>query len=227
MNKADMDMGRIVYYAFFSKIFVFTYDEDRFCNLLDICKVLQDCALDDSSENSLKNLVKEFENNGYEGLKKEYEELFNALKNQVRNTISYYDEGYETSLAHFNVRQILAKTEFRKDESKFKENEDSFGFVFTMMSIMLKDYESLCKELFVEFLNPYVDDFMLAIKNHPKSKIFLDITNIMESFFEFERVYYGCKKQVKDSNKKITDISRSEMLRRESNKKRKEESARK
>jgi len=84
----------------------------------------------------------------------EFDDIFHTPPSPLRNSLSFYDEGYEVGHACANVRKILAKTNIRRDESKFKENEDNVGFVFTLMNEFIGKFDECEEELFKNIINP-------------------------------------------------------------------------
>ncbi|PSM53298.1 putative formate dehydrogenase-specific chaperone [Campylobacter blaseri] len=228
IDKKNVEKARLLYYSVLSKLFCFSYDDDRFYGLIDGLKLMLQSPLDSNSEIALRNLVESI-NEDYSNLSKEYDDIFHAPPNPVRTTISYYDEGYETGVACVAIKRILAKTTIRRDESKYVELEDNFGFIFTIMSKFIEQcidgnekYEEYAEELFVNYLNVFIDEFLNAIYLHEKSNFYKDIVNLMVSFFEFERAYYEVTTIESNSAIKVADgLSRSEAARRAKNKARK------
>jgi TorA maturation chaperone TorD len=96
------------------------------------------------------------------------------------------------------VKDILAKTKIRRDESSFKAQEDHFGFVFTLSSYLIENQinknikENLQKELFDEVLGLYMDKLAYKLMA-TKSEIYSNVGLILESFFDFEKGYLGIK----------------------------------
>ncbi|WP_103636206.1 molecular chaperone TorD family protein, partial [Campylobacter concisus] len=139
----------------------------------------------------------------------------------LRNSLSFYDEGYEVGHACANVRKILAKTNIRRDESKFKENEDNVGFVFTLMNEFIGKFDECEEELFKTIINPNIDEFIEKLYEHQNSEIYKDVAILLNEFIAFERVALNSPKPVKIDHKKSDGLSRSENIRREKNRIRK------
>lgn len=215
--------ARIFYYSLFSKFFVFSYESDRFEGVKEALNLLLNYAIDEKSAISLKNLAENFDE---ELLITEYDDIFHSPPSPVRTTVSYYNEGYESSLSCLEIKKILAKTKFRKDSVKFIENEDNFGFLFVLMSEFIKfgkledkNYLEYAKEIFTKFLNPFIDEFIGAIYIHKSSNYYKDVVNLLMSFVELERVFYGTSKPILHKEIKVkNNLSRSEKIRREVNK---------
>ena len=127
------------------------------------------------------------------------------------------------------MRKILARTDIRRDEAKFKENEDNVGFVFTLMSEFiaregeLELYGELEEQLFKEIINPNIDEFINDLFNHESSEIYKDVAVLLQGFIEFERVVLSAPRPINHGeNKKTLDgVSRSEAIRRQKNRVRK------
>ncbi|MCI6988394.1 MAG: molecular chaperone TorD family protein [Campylobacter sp.] len=225
IDKTALNAGRVTYYSLLSRLFVFSYSSDRFDGVREALDKFATNPLSPQSSQALKELQNSLLN-GYEPLAGEFDDIFNAPPKPVRSTVSYYDEGYEIGQACAKIRAILARTTIRKDESKFKENEDNFGFIFALMAEFLKDQsdesEALVKEIFEEFINPYIEIFLNAVYIHKASNLYKFIVVVAMDFIEFERVVFGVAKHEIEINKQVDgEISRSELIRREKNRARK------
>ena len=119
------------------------------------------------------------------------------------------------------MRKILAKTNIRRDESKFKENEDNVGFVFTLMNEFIGKFDECEEELFKNIINPNIDEFIENLYEHKNSEIYKDVAVLLNEFIAFERVALNSPKPVKTDHKKSDGLSRSESIRREKNRIRK------
>ncbi|CZE46880.1 TorD/DmsD family molecular chaperone [Campylobacter geochelonis] len=227
IDKQSVENARVAYYSLFSKLFVFSYDKDRFCGVKGVIDMMLQAPLDELSEFALKELSIDFEDENR--VISEYDAVFHAPPKPLRTTISFYDEGYESGVACLRVKNLLAKTKFRRDEIKYKDQEDNFGFLFALMSEFItlqikgeKEYEVYANELFTSFINPFIDEFCDNLYIHEKSEIYKNISNLMTSFFEFERIYYGVSAPKDSRNIKVSKgLSRSEAARRLSNKQKK------
>ena len=127
------------------------------------------------------------------------------------------------------MRKILARTDLRRDEAKFKESEDNVGFVLALMSEFIAReseqelYGELEEQLFKEVINPNIDEFIESLFNHESSKIYKDVAVLLQGFIEFERVVLSAPRPINQGeNKKTLDgVSRSEAIRRQKNRVRK------
>lgn len=225
IDKTALNAGRVAYYSLLSRLFVFSYSADRFDGVKEALDKFATNPLSPQSSKALSELL-DLLKDGYEPLISEFDDIFNAPPKPVRSTVSYYDEGYEIGQACAKIRAILARTTIRKDESKFKENEDNFGFIFALMAEFLEDQseesEALAKEIFEEFINPYIEIFLNAVYIHEASNLYKLIVVVAMDFVEFERAVFGVAKHEIQINKQVDGgISRSEFIRRQANKARK------
>lgn len=226
----DILAARALYYSLFSRLFVFSVEEDRFEGVAKMLGLISSSSLDDESNAAAMRLSLNFADANPQNVIEEYDDIFHAPPRPLRNSFSYYDEGYEVGHACADIKRLLLKTDIRRDEKKFKENEDSVGFVFTIMSEFLQrilegksEYEDIAAELFKEIINPYIDEFCDKLFMHDAAEIYKDAAILLKNFMEFERIYYEVAKPISESelSKKSSGLSRSEMIRREKNRVRK------
>ena len=216
-SKGEFAAGRGLYYSLFSRFFVFSLSGDRFTGLNAMLGLAAAHALNEESAAAIMRIQAKFD------------EIFHAPPSPLRNSLSYYDEGYEVGHACAKVRKILARTDLRRDEAKFKENEDNVGFVFALMSEFiareseLELYGELEEQLFKEIINQNIDEFINDLFNHESSEIYKDVAVLLQGFVEFERVVLSAPRPINQGkNKKTLDgVSRSEAIRRQKNRVRK------
>ena len=228
-SKGEFAAGRGLYYSLFSRFFVFSQDADRFAGVNAMLGLAAAHALNEESAAAIMHIQAKFDEKNSQNLADEFDEIFHALPSPLRNSLSYYDEGYEVGHACAKVRKILARTDIRRDEAKFKENEDNVGFVFALMSEFiareseLELYGELEEQLFKEIINPNIDEFIEGLFNHESSEIYKDVAVLLQGFVEFERVVLSAPRPINQGeNKKTLDgVSRSEAIRRQKNRVRK------
>ena len=228
-SKGEFAAGRGLYYSLFSRFFVFSQGADRFSGVNAMLGLASAHALNEESAAAIMRIQAKFDEKNPQNLADEFDEIFHALPSPLRNSLSYYDEGYEVGHACAKVRKILARTDIRRDEAKFKENEDNVGFVFALMSEFiareseLELYGELEEQLFKEIINPNIDEFIENLFNHESSEIYKDVAVLLQGFIEFERVVLGAPRPINQGeNKKTLDgVSRSEAIRRQKNRVRK------
>ena len=228
-SKGEFAAGRGLYYSLFSRFFVFSQEADRFSGVNAMLGLASAHALNEESAAAIMRIQAKFDEKNSQNLADEFDEIFHALPSPLRNSLSYYDEGYEVGHACAKVRKILARTDIRRDEAKFKENEDNVGFVFALMSEFiareseLELYGELEEQLFKEIINPNIDEFIENLFNHESSEIYKDVAVLLQGFIEFERVVLNAPRPINQGeNKKTLDgVSRSEAIRRKKNRVRK------
>lgn len=228
-SKGEFAAGRGLYYSLFSRLFVFSQDADRFSGVNAMLGLASAHALNEESAAAIMRIQARFDEKNPQNLADEFDEIFHAPPSPLRNSLSYYDEGYEVGHACAKVRKILARTDLRRDETKFKENEDNVGFVFVLMSEFiareseLELYGELEEQLFKEIINPNIDEFIEGLFNHESSEIYKDVAVLLQGFVEFERVVLSAPRPINQGeNKKTLDgVSRSEAIRRQKNRVRK------
>ena len=228
-SKGEFAAGRGLYYSLFSHLFVFSQDADRFSGVNAMLGLASAHALNEESAAAIMRIQARFDEKNPQNLADEFDEIFHAPPSPLRNSLSYYDEGYEVGHACVKVRKILARTDLRRDEAKFKENEDNVGFVFALMSEFiareseLELYGELEEQLFKEIINPNIDEFIEGLFNHESSEIYKDVAVLLQGFIEFERVVLSAPRPINQGeNKKTPDgVSRSEAIRRQKNRVRK------
>ncbi|WP_314989446.1 molecular chaperone TorD family protein [uncultured Campylobacter sp.] len=228
-SKGEFAAGRGLYYSLFSRFFVFSQGADRFSGVNAMLGLASAHALNEESAAAIMRIQVKFDEKNPQNLADEFDEIFHALPSPLRNSLSYYDEGYEVGHACAKVRKILARTDLRRDEAKFKENEDNVGFVFALMSEFIARvseqelYGELEEQLFKEIINPNIDEFIESLFNHESSEIYKDVAVLLQGFIEFERVVLSAPRPINQGeNKKTLDgVSRSEAIRRQKNRVRK------
>ena len=228
-SKGEFAAGRGLYYSLFSRFFVFSQGADRFSGVNAMLGLASAHALNEESAAAIMRIQAKFDEKNPQNLADEFDEIFHAPPSPLRNSLSYYDEGYEVGHACAKVRKILARTDIRRDEAKFKENEDNVGFVFALMSEFiareseLELYGELEEQLFKEIINPNIDEFINDLFNHESSEIYKDVAVLLQGFIEFERVVLSAPRPINhgESKKTLDGVSRSEAIRRQKNRVRK------
>ncbi|WP_052433586.1 TorD/DmsD family molecular chaperone [Sulfurospirillum arsenophilum] len=230
INKESVNKARSLYYGFLSKMFIFTTSADRYLGINEALEVMIQNPIDENSGEALKEIQAFLNTYTQSALIQEYDDIFhNPAYKVVRNTASYYDEGVESGHQRLAVKNFLAKTKIRRDENNFKENEDSVGFIFTFMHELIelimqdqKEYENIQHCLFTEVINPFVDEFVINVYEHPMAKAYKSIAIVLNAFITFERMYFEvAKPPFKEKvrvQKPVEVISGAEAKRRAENK---------
>lgn len=230
INKDSVNKARSLYYGFLSKMFVFTTSNDRYLGINEALEVMIQNPIDENSGEALKEIQAFLNTYTQSALIQEYDDIFhNPAYKVVRNTASYYDEGVESGHQRLAVKNFLAKTKIRRNENYFKENEDSVGFIFTFMHELIelimqdqKEYANIQHCLFTEVINPFVDEFIINVYEHPMSKAYKSIAIVLNAFMAFERMYFEVAKPPMREKvrvvKPVEVISGAEARRRAENK---------
>lgn len=202
LNKESVNKARSLYYGFLSKLFVFTTSPSRYEGLAEALEVMAQNPLDENSGEALREIQLFLAHNGESAFIQEYDDVFhNPSYKVVRNTASYYAEGVESGKKQLEVKNFLAKTKIRRNEKYFKENEDSVGFIFTFMHELIelimneqKEYDSLQHCLYTEVINPFIDEFIVKVYEHPMARIYKSVAIVLNAFMAFERLYFDVAK---------------------------------
>lgn len=205
IQKHKVNPARSLYYGLMSKLFVFTTDASRFDGVSEVLEVMIANPMDENSLEALKELRDFISAGGYKLLEQEYDDIFhNPETKVVRNTASFYDEGVESGKKRVAVKNFLAKTKIRRNESLYKENEDSVGFLVTFMHELVEliidgqtSYETLQHCLFTEIINEFFDEFIESLYENKKANAYKSVAVILNAFIEFERLYFDVQKPVK------------------------------
>lgn len=216
--------ARRIYYLLLSHLFLFSEDDDRYDEVLNLLNIIKQSPINDQCSKSIEILLIKFQKQNIHNIIQEYDDIFHAPPYAIHNTFSFYEEGYEAGNACARVRRILAKTNIRRNEHKFKENEDSVGFCFTLMQEFLNSeilgddsIHDISNELFLSVINPSIDEFISALYEHKNSDVYAEVCAILQSFMQFERVFLNAPKPQRQKTLKTEGMARSQALIREQN----------
>jgi TorA maturation chaperone TorD len=117
MNEEKMNKARALYYAMFSRCFVFTTDTKRYFELISFIDTLKENPLDKSSALAFENIRAVVKSDSNIVFMKEFDAIFHSPETQtIRTTASYYDEDVESGKKRIEMQNFLAKTKIRRDE---------------------------------------------------------------------------------------------------------------
>ncbi len=202
MDKKSVNKARSIYYGLMSKMFVFSSDEDRYDDIVEVLNRLIEAPLDENSGEALKEIRDFIQTYGSKKLSLEYDELFSNPETKIiRDTASFYDESVESGKKRVIVKNFLGKTKIRRDEKRFKDNEDSIGFLVTFMHELTEliiqgelQYESVAHCLFEEVINEFIDEFIADLYEHNKANAYKSLAIVLNAFITFERMYFEIQK---------------------------------
>ncbi|MSN95954.1 molecular chaperone TorD family protein [Campylobacter sp. FMV-PI01] len=197
MNK-NITIARSYYYEFFAIPFFFSENDTKFRVWKEELAYLKSSLLDEGDGKFFEIL----ENFSFEEFKEEQNRLlFDYSYANVPLTASFYKDGRDDGTSKMIVINTLKKSKFRRDNNLCKDSEDFVGFIFYLMSSLLKEEVDksnfLSTELFVNVVNEFIDEMIEFIKDSKFAKFFLALANLMESFFAFERSLLGITKPQK------------------------------
>ena len=117
-SKGEFAAGRGLYYSLFSRFFVFSLSGDRFTGLNAMLGLAAAHALNEESAAAIMHIQAKFDEKNPKNLADEFDDIFHAPPSPLRNSLSYYDEGYEVGHACAKVRKILAATSLNLKKTK-------------------------------------------------------------------------------------------------------------
>ncbi|MFT7005009.1 MAG: TorA maturation chaperone TorD [Sulfurimonas sp.] len=197
MNENKLDKARALYYAMFSRCFVFTTDNTRYFELINFIDILKENPLDKASAKAFEEMRKVMKSDSNVEFMKEFDLIFHSPETvTVRTTASYYDEAVESGKKRVEMKNFLAKTRIRRNEETYSDYEDHVGFIFSVMSELCdliangeEEYKNTAHCIFEQILNEFVDKFSKNLYEHESANIFKNVIILLKSFIEFERVY--------------------------------------
>ena len=234
MKDTKINKARALYYAMFSRFFVFTSGTKRYYELIEIINLLKRNPLDNMTKNAFDNLSSTLKVDSNINFMNEFDDIFHSPETKtIRTTASYYHEDIECGKKRIEMQNFLAKTKIRRDEEKYSDYEDHVGFIFTVLSELCEleyegsvEYRNTIHCIFTSILNEFIDDFSKELYEHESADIFKNVVVILKAFIEFERIYLEVSKPsvlVRTmEHKPLEDISEEEKARRARNKAMKE-----
>ena len=230
MKDKKINRARALYYAMFSRFFVFTTEAKRYFELVELINILKQNPLDETTKEAFENLSSILKVDSNINFMNEYDDIFYSPETKtIRTTASYYYENVESGKKRVEMQNFLAKTKIRRDEKKYFDYEDHIGFIFTVLSELCEleyegntEYENTIHCIFAQILNDFVDQFAKELYDHESAQIFKDVVVLLKAFIEFERIYLEVSKPVYSSKTKKQvvneEISDEEKARRARNK---------
>lgn len=231
MNEEKMNKARALYYAMFSRCFVFTSDTKRYFELIEFIDILKENPLDKSSAEAFENIRAVVKSDSNVTFMKEFDAIFHSPATQtLRTTASYFDEDIESGKKRVEMQNFLAKTKIRRDEKSYSDYEDHIGFIFSVMSELCEliangeeQYKNTAHCIFKEILNDFVDRFSKELYEHESADIFKNVVIVLKSFIAFERIYLEVQTPAYDQKSvqpqvKSEELSEAEIQRRAKNK---------
>ena len=195
MQNIQINQARLFVYNLLSLFFIEEYTKTKEDEIIKNLEILSQNSFSDIVENASKEILKFLKENDKNIIFNHYQELFLIpFGKYIPLSVSWYHEEREGGIMQLKVKDILAKTKIRRDESFFSAQEDHFGFIFTLSAYLLEQQineeikDDLQKELFLEILSPYCDKLFYKLMAS-QSEIYSNIGLILESFYGFEKGY--------------------------------------
>jgi TorA maturation chaperone TorD len=195
MQNIQINQARLFVYNLLSLFFIEEYTKTKEDEIIKNLEILSQNSFSDIVENASKDILKFLKENDKNTIFNHYQELFLIpFGKYIPLSVSWYHEEREGGIMQLKVKDILAKTKIRRDESFFSAQEDHFGFIFTLSAYLLEQQineeikDDLQKELFLEILSPYCDKLFYKLMAS-QSEIYSNIGLILESFYGFEKGY--------------------------------------
>ncbi|WP_333805019.1 TorD/DmsD family molecular chaperone [Sulfurospirillum sp.] len=219
MNKEAINKARAVYYGLFASLLTF-FDNANDLNVIQkTIDVLAQNPLDEESKVAFSNMQNLLIEGGYNLLKEESDTVFfSPYSAYIPVTASFFVENRDDGKMRLEMVNYVFSSNYRRDSDKFKELEDHIGFIVLFMQKMIEEELSgneksaqLVREVFVNILNPFVDDFIAALYAHEDSHFYQNLAVIMQSFMALERLYLDVKKPVKTNEDEAPKIFTKEL----------------
>lgn len=200
MRNQEIDRARLFIYNLLSLLFVENHVKNQLQEIKESLKLLSLNSFDDDVSQAAASILENLESGSDEDLYVEYQELFLVpFSKFISLSASYYYEQREGGMMLLKVRDLLARTKIRKDESSFSAPEDHFGFIFTFASYLIEQEiqgeldASLQRELFEAVINPFCDEIAYKMISSD-TKIYSYVGAIFGNFCNFERAYLDVSK---------------------------------
>lgn len=195
MRDKNIILARSYYYEFFAIPFFFSEKDDKF----NLWKKQLDYLKNEPISNENANDFAKLSEFSFSQFRSEQNRLlYDYSYANIPLTASFYKEGRDEGVAKKLVLDTLRKSKFRKNSELCKDSEDFIGFIFYLMSSLLKEEVSsnafLSTELFVNVINEFIDEFIGFIIDSKEANFYLHLANLMSNFFELERAILGVEK---------------------------------
>lgn len=200
INSEKINRARVLYYGLFSSLFTFIESKGDYEKVVHTINFLSQNPIDENSKVAFESLKEYFNNQGFEGLKEENNNLFFSPSTTfIPVTASFYEEDKDDGQKRVEMTNYVLKSNFRKDSDSFKEAEDHISFIFEFLQKVIEqniqeEKNQLAVDVFSNILNGIVDRFIENIYFHESSMFYKNVAIILKVFIELERVFLDVKK---------------------------------
>lgn len=222
MNKEAINKARAVYYGLFASLLTFFENKNDLEVIRKTINMLASNPLDEASFSAFSNMQNLLITKEYAFLKEESDKVFfSPYAAYIPVTASFYVESRDDGKMRLAMVNFVLSSKFRRDNDKFKELEDHIGFIVLFMQKLIEDELSgneesaqLSREVFVNILNPFVDEFIAALYAHEYSHFYQEFAVVMQSFIALERLYLDVKKPIKKDETPRVFINENQKVRK-------------
>ena len=217
MDRNHINNARALYYGVLATFFSFIEDETKIESLQKALGVLEENAINEHVENSIRIIQTSIFEEGFHALQKESNEIFfSPYDSYIPMTASFYQEDRDDGKLRMKMLDYVLHSSFRRDEKKFKENEDHISFILEFMQNLLiqsvqsqsKCGEEIAKSVFINVLNVFVDDFIVSLYKHKRAALFKEVAIIFQIFIELERAYLDVVSPTKETKSNIVTLDK-------------------
>lgn len=219
MNKEAINKARAVYYGLFASLLTFFDNANDLALIQKTIDLLARNPLDEESKLAFSNMQKLLITGGYASLKEESDTVFfSPYSAYIPVTASFFVENRDDGKMRLDMVNYVLSSNYRRDNEKFKELEDHIGFIVLFLQKMIEEElggneksAQLSREVFVNILNPFVDEFVRALYAHENSYFYQELAVVMQSFIALERLYLDVKKPTKEKEDEAPRIFTKEL----------------
>ena len=219
MNKEAINKARAVYYGLFASLLTFFDNANDLEVIQKTVDLLAQNPLDEECNLAFSNMQNLLITGGYTALKEESDTVFfSPYSAYIPVTASFFLENRDDGKKRLEMVNYVLSSNYRRDKEKFKELEDHIGFVVLFMQKMIEEElggneksAQLSREVFVNILNPFVDDFIVALHAHENSHFYQELAVVMQSFIALERLYLDVKRPTKENEDEAPKIVTKEL----------------
>lgn len=189
--------ARILYYDFFTGLFLFELLKKREEVLKRQIAILKDFAFSDENMEDFNILQNELNKNGISTLVQEFTALFSLpfvpddpkskSQSPVYLYLSYYLEGCIGGMSLSMTKDILKSSNFYLDSKNLKESEENLGFLLLVMEYFLQNKNEYTTELFTKCINPMIQPVTQAISKRIDCPLYGHINHIFIEFLNLEK----------------------------------------
>ncbi|MFV0439093.1 MAG: molecular chaperone [Desulfopila sp.] len=206
MDTVAIDRARVVYYSFFSSLYAFVLDEEKFAAIVRGAELLAANPIDEQSARAFANMRRRLQKGGYAALRRESDRVFaSPITALVPMTASFYHEQRDDGRKRVEMIDYVRQSKFRRNDAVYREHEDHIEFVLLFIGRMIEEglagdvgANQLARTVFYHILNEMVDQFGDALFACEQSFFYKQTVLALRSFIACERLYLDVSPPKKD-----------------------------